>query len=131
MSAYASQIPIHVTSTLLGVPRADHQKIAGWIRDFAPTMEAPPMSPQQLAHTNDVCDLLMEYFAALVERLRRDPGDDLTSAIIRANAEDEESMTDAEILPNLAFSTSPGRTRRPTPSTSSPPSTETGTSSGT
>ena len=103
MSAYASQIPIHVTSTLLGVPKADHAKIAGWIRDFAPTMEAPPMSPEQLAHTNEVCELLMEYFAGLVERLREHPGDDLTSALIRANAEDDESMADEEILPNLAF----------------------------
>lgn len=103
MQTYAAQVPIHMTSRLLGVPRSDHDQIAAWIRDFAPTMTAPPMPPEQLAHTNEVCDHLMEYFRGLVAEKRRSPGEDLTSAIVGANAADPESLTDAEILPNLAF----------------------------
>lgn len=103
MHTYAAQVPIHMTSRLLGVPRADHEQIAEWVHDFAPTMTAPPMTPEQLARTNEVCDHLMAYFADLVEEKRKHPGDDLTSALIEANAADHESMTDAEILPNLAF----------------------------
>jgi cytochrome P450 len=103
MHDYAAQVPVTVTSMLLGIPREDHEKIADLIRDFAPTMAPAPMPPEQLARTNEVCDALMEYFARHVERKRENPGDDLTSALIRANAEDEESLHDEELLANMPF----------------------------
>jgi cytochrome P450 len=108
----AYPLPIEVISQLLGIPEEDRAFVATWPRtQLCCTFESGslkaatelertgPDAPRQ-AEADRIQQQLTDYFTLLIERRRREPGDDLISALITAE-EHGEQLTEAEINATL------------------------------
>lgn len=99
-SELAWPLPVAVGAMLLGLPRADRDALLGLQRRMAervPGMrELPPDARAAAAE-------LRAYFAELVERRRRDPGDDLVTTIARARPDGRPIGDDAVGMLFLLF----------------------------
>ena len=82
---YASPLPAIVIAELLGVPTADHELFRRWadavIHGLDPTQ---PPAVTEARHAAEAA--LQAYFARLLPQLRANPGPDLLSALIAAEA---------------------------------------------
>ena len=96
VAGLAWPLPIEVICELLGIPAEDRPFVAAWPRtqlccSFEPgslkaASELARSDPggTRRAEADRVQQQLTSYFADLIERRRRDPGDDLISALIAA-----------------------------------------------
>jgi hypothetical protein len=98
VEGYASVLPLMIISRLLDVPSRDHGRIERWINGFKHAVQYLPMSPEELAETNEAITGLNAYFAQLIEHRRKNPGGDLLSSLI-AEA-DAGAMTEEELIVN-------------------------------
>jgi cytochrome P450 len=92
VAGLARPVPCWVVAHYLGVPEQDRGRFAAWTDAL--------VSAQAGAGYASAADALAElygYFTELVERRRREPGDDLVSALLAVRVDDEE-LSVAEIL---------------------------------
>lgn len=94
---FATPMPVHVLIEFLGVPPEDHQIFREWTLGitelFVPTISAArrlELARKQVDFNN--------YLLDAISARRSSPGDDLISELILAQEEDEQSLTDREIL---------------------------------
>lgn len=91
---FSAKLPMDVVSEMLGVPGDDRDTLRTWadlVLHREPGMsEVPPAGIEASGK-------LLEYFARLVAARRRQPGDDLTSALIAAEL-DGERLSDREVM---------------------------------
>jgi cytochrome P450 len=102
MAEYASPLPIRVICALLGLPVGDHQ----WIRERAEalTVVLEPMLDVSILEPADAAARELEtYFTEQIERHRREPGDDLTSALVAVHDAPGSTLTRQELLANLVL----------------------------
>jgi hypothetical protein len=103
-------LPIAVISELIGIPTEDRAFVATWPRtQLCCSFEAgalktaaeldQPEAPRQ-AEADRIQQQLTDYFALLIDRRRREPGDDLVSALIAAE-EHGDQLTVEEINATL------------------------------
>jgi cytochrome P450 len=98
MSTFAYPLPIGVICALLGVPEADRP----WFRKRAAdlTVVLEPISTEDEMRLADEAGRELEaYFTDLIEQRRRDPQEDLTSALAAAGS----GLTGEELLANLVL----------------------------
>jgi cytochrome P450 len=91
---FAARLPMDVVSEMLGVPPDDRDLLREWAdlvlhREEGVT-EVPPAGIAASAN-------LLQYFAKLVAGRRRQPGDDLTRALLAAEL-DGERLGDREVM---------------------------------
>jgi cytochrome P450 len=82
----AYPLPVAVISEMLGVPHEDHATFAGWSAVLAKgldTLMSEP-TPEEAAANGVASDEFRAYFADLAEQRRREPRDDLISALVAA-----------------------------------------------
>ncbi|GAA5050529.1 cytochrome P450 family protein [Nocardia callitridis] len=91
---FAYPLPMRVVSELMGVDRADHPMLLDAYKAFFSLL-----TPQD--ERLRVIDELDVYFTALVREKTANPTDDLTSALILADQDDEEPLTEEEVVGNL------------------------------
>lgn len=95
----AAPLPIGVISWILGVPRADWQLLFRWTNEIIgkddPEFRRPGESPGQTIRR--ARGELHRYLTDLIERRRRDPGDDIVSQLLAAEIEGR-NLTEAELL---------------------------------
>ncbi|NMO53380.1 cytochrome P450 [Actinoplanes sp. TBRC 11911] len=90
--AFAEQLPVAVTSQLLGVPVHDRHRMRGWTRVL-------------FAHTSTPGEVIaaaqgmVGYLHELVELKRRTGGDDLTTALVEAH--DGDALSARELIDSL------------------------------
>jgi hypothetical protein len=89
----AEPLPVTVISELLGVPSEDHAQFRRWSYDLARALD-PLFEVQILDNADRAVRELTEYFRPLVEARRRAPGDDLISALVRAEEEGDRLSED-------------------------------------
>jgi cytochrome P450 len=81
----AYPLPLTVIADLLGVPREDTPRLRGWsavlTRALDPSVPLTGQPAEGLERRMTVLTEFREYFQRLVEQRRRDPGDDLVSAL--------------------------------------------------
>jgi cytochrome P450 len=104
----ASQLPLLVIMDLLGAPRADAERLrqlsrlGRWKREY-------PWAPASVRRGHADLQESHAYFAALVEQHRREPRENLTSALIEAHdagaVDDEELPVQLEQLVLAAHET--------------------------
>ena len=91
---FAARLPMDVISVMLGVPERDQDTLRGWadalLHREPGSSEVPPAGREGAAS-------LVRYFATALVRRRRQPGDDLVSALLAAEL-DGERLSDEEIL---------------------------------
>ncbi|MCK9926385.1 cytochrome P450 [Frankia sp. Mgl5] len=94
----AYPLPLTVICEILGVPAADHPAVQVWSQALARAFDPDAlMSPEALAERNRAIPEFLEYFGALVERHRREPGDNLISALAQVE-EAGDRLTADELL---------------------------------
>jgi cytochrome P450 len=96
MSGFANALPVMVIAEMLGVPPDHYERFKHWsdiVVSGDNTLPGTPLPPQFHAAIKE----LRSYFAAEIERRRRNPGADLVSALVAAH-DDAEAMDAGELL---------------------------------
>jgi cytochrome P450 len=78
VSAFAFPLPITVIAELLGVPPADRDRFREWSNAFVTPAFEPEEQERMLASMGQ----FVAYLQALFEERRREPGEDLVSALV-------------------------------------------------
>lgn len=103
VAALFKPLPSFVVAHYLGVPAADRSRFDGWTDAI--------VSANAQGHFGDAADAvgeLFEYFSALIERRRADPGDDTISQLVHAHdlagsGDDGSTAEDVPVLRILGF----------------------------
>src|SRR6516162_348003 len=90
LASFAFPLPITVICELLGIPVGDRDDFRTWSATIVSNAAAPEVFQ---AHTT----AMVRYFMALLAAKRREPGDDLLSALIAARDE-EDSLSENELV---------------------------------
>jgi cytochrome P450 len=99
----AYPLPVVIICELLGVPPEDHAKFQGWSSDLAHSIDPNPLvSPEQQERIEAAADAFVEYFRDLIERRRRDAGDDLLTGLIAAE-DGGDRLSETELLATGLF----------------------------
>lgn len=99
MAAVAEHYPIEVMCHVLGVPAEDHERFGEWNRAISWAL-----SLQLFMHIDEVSagfTHLRGYVAELAEQRRRDPQDDMVTAMVQAE-DGGDRLTDDEIQMMIA-----------------------------
>lgn len=102
LGSFAYPLPVTVICALLGVPAADWAQFRRWASDLTGVLE-PEITPQELAIADAGATELRDYFTELIAQRRRDPTDDLTTALVQAHDADGDRLSGEELLANLVL----------------------------
>lgn len=94
---FAVPLPAIVIAELLGVPPEDHPRFKAWSSELISLIGGEGGPEVNFARAQTAIDALMEYLGEIVAKRRREPGDDLISAMLHAQQE-RDALTDAELL---------------------------------
>jgi cytochrome P450 len=99
----AYPLPVVIICELLGVPPSDHLTFQQWSHDLAGAIDPQPLrTPEQEERIRAAAEAFVEYFTELIERRRRDPADELLSALIAAE-EEGDRLSESELLATALF----------------------------
>ena len=101
LADFAWPMPVIVIAEMLGVPIDERERFRGWARDLALTIE-PVLSDEQAARAEEAARAFREFFAQLIAERRRDPQEDLLTALIEAE-EAGERLTEGELVANIVL----------------------------
>jgi cytochrome P450 len=94
----AYPLPVVVICELMGVPADDHAEFRQWSRELARALDPEPfIAPEVMERRRKAINWFDEFFRALIAERRRQPRDDLLSALIEAE-EQGDRLTEAELL---------------------------------
>jgi cytochrome P450 len=96
---FAARLPTQVMLDLLGLPDADEMMMRHW-SDRCSNFLFQPVAPDKEAMAQEqraILDAQQFYFMPLIEERRRNPGEDMISAMTRAEVNGAR-LTDLEIL---------------------------------
>jgi cytochrome P450 len=96
---FAARLPTQVMLDLLGLPDSDEGMMRHW-SDRCSNFLFQPVAPDQEAlarEQREILDAQQAYFMPLIEARRRKPGEDMISAMARAEVAGER-LSDLEIL---------------------------------
>jgi cytochrome P450 len=99
MTDVAEHYPIEVMCHLLGVPDEDHEDFAKWNR--AITWALSFQLSEHLADVQWGLTQMNEYVSGLMADRRRDPKEDLVTALVQAREADDR-LSDGEVLSMIA-----------------------------
>jgi cytochrome P450 len=92
----AAPLPAIVIAELLGVPAADHRQFKSWAAEIVASLGRPTIDPQR-AGAVPAFQKLFAYLGEIIAERRREPRDDLISAMVQAQ-EENDALTDSELL---------------------------------
>jgi len=92
---FAFPLPFAVISEMLGVPTKDGDKLRAWSGLIVRSLE-PIVDTTLAVAIADASDKMYEYVGEMIERKRKEPADDLLSALIAAE-EQGDVLTDDEL----------------------------------
>jgi pimeloyl-[acyl-carrier protein] synthase len=95
----ASPLPILVISELLGVPAQDREQIRHWTNDLVALLD--PFSGGSLAQADRSYHGLAAYLRTLFAARRREPREDLISALVRES--DGDRLNEVELCATVAL----------------------------
>jgi cytochrome P450 len=91
---FAGKLPMDVISELMGVPEADRVQVRAWADGVMHRDEGVTDVPKEAIEASIN---LIVYYQAMVAERRKQPADDLTSALLQAEI-DGDRLTDDEVL---------------------------------
>jgi cytochrome P450 len=99
----AYPLPVRVICELLGVPHSDESVFKGWAHDLARALDPDFMIPDDVRQRQEAgFQSLRSYFEQLVAERRKNPGDDMLSALIQAE-DAGDRLTHEELLSTLGL----------------------------
>ncbi|MGE0826691.1 MAG: cytochrome P450 [Candidatus Binatia bacterium] len=104
MADLAYPLPVLVICEMLGVPAKDRELFKEWSGDVARTLD-PIQTPEMVARGHAVVETMVAYFRDLIVTLRKNPQENILSAMIAAE-EKGDRLSEDELLANciLLFS---------------------------
>ncbi len=102
MTAFARRLPIEVICEMLGIPTADRHRFTEVDENAGRILDPTPMSPEELERVNHDTLEGAAYFDDLCERRRREPTDDLLTAMVQSETE-HGKLTREELSANIAL----------------------------
>ena len=101
IESLAFPMPVTVIAEMLGVPSQDMDRFKHWSNDISLTIE-PSLREDQIRRVERASEKLYDYFESIIEERRREPQDDMITALL--NAEDEgDRLTHEELLGTLVL----------------------------
>lgn len=98
VKALAYPLPVAVIAQLLGVPRDDEPRFAGFARVLLGALEPSfRLEPEEAARRADATNGFIAYFSEHIADRRRAPRDDLLSKLIAAR-DGEDLLTEDEVV---------------------------------
>ncbi len=92
VSALASELPLQVICSILGVPQDDRAMLCDWMDQGIASGSGSIIAPEFLRK-------LRHYGTALIETKRLEPADDILSTVVHARSDtDGTALTDRELL---------------------------------
>ena len=91
----AEPLPAIVIAELLGVPAADHRQFREWSSTLIAALAA--RNDIERARGSEAAQKILQYLSDVIAERRREPRDDLISAMIAAQ-EERDVLSDAELL---------------------------------
>jgi cytochrome P450 len=110
LADYAEPMPVFVIADLLGVPRADHQRLRAWSQAIVHMYE-PRVGPEVKAAAVEASTAFSDYVRAVIADRRAHPGEDLISDLIAergrgAKLSDDELVASVVLLLNAGHEAS-------------------------
>ena len=96
---FAFPLPVTVISQMLGVPAADQELFKAWSRDLAGTLDIDDRA-ETYERGSKTTEEVSAYLKTLIDARRRDPKDDLMTALIAAE-EQGDRLNEQEMIANL------------------------------
>ncbi|MFJ9952662.1 cytochrome P450 [Kitasatospora sp. NPDC091207] len=90
IEAVASPLPMSVVCELFGIPDEDRPRVKSWFHRFGRLAE-------DIDKSEAAIEQYEEYLSGLIRQRRSEPGDDLISALVATQAQDDR-LTDSELL---------------------------------
>ena len=106
----AAELPLEVIVELMGVPREDRHKIFEWTNISLGRADAGEIDPEYRLDDDQLEQTHLEmfrYVQDLCGRRRREPGNDIMSELLQAEA-DGDGLTDVELAAFFQFLSSAG-----------------------
>src|SRR5581483_2759208 len=97
METVAGPLPALVIAEMLGIPRADRLSFQRWSEELASLVLGSPGGGPRYDRARDGLRELITYFEGLIDRYRREPGENLISALIHTQ-DSGEVLTREEVL---------------------------------
>jgi len=95
IARFAFPLPFQVITEMLGMPEGDRDQLRQWSHTITRFLE-PLTTPDQLMEAVDASDHMEQHLHDAIDWKRRNPADDLLSAMIAAE-EDGDRMSPAEL----------------------------------
>ncbi len=99
---FAYPLPASVIGDMLGVPRADLDRLKQWSDDLATFVLTSPVNRDRYRLAAEGSREMTAYFRDLIAERRRQPGDDVTSGLIAAHLEGDRLSAD-ELVANCVL----------------------------
>lgn len=84
VSDLAFEVPLRVICGMLGIPEADRASMLEWTPDFFRIFVPSANDADGIAACHRACQNFIDYLGEQIEYRRRTPGDDIFSALVRA-----------------------------------------------
>ncbi|MBX3072883.1 cytochrome P450 [Candidatus Obscuribacterales bacterium] len=98
---FAFPLPVVVIAEMLGVPREDREQFKLWSHALTDTLEPEP-NIEKMKQANKATEELYEYLRPLVSERRKNPKNDLITALAAAE-EEGKKLTEDELLANCVL----------------------------
>ncbi len=97
---YAFPLPVTVISNLLGVRAEDRDKFRAWSNKFTANLDMK-LNPLRIYEAQMAANHLLDYFKVLIKERRHDSREDLLSALVKAESQNDGRLSENELLANL------------------------------
>ncbi len=94
---FAYPLPVTVIAEMMGIPLEDHASFKRWSGEIVGFMATPKPSAAVLLQSQDSLLAMQQYFREIYAKRRRQPEDDLISALVQAEMEGD-SLTEEEMV---------------------------------
>jgi pimeloyl-[acyl-carrier protein] synthase len=102
ISEFAFQLPIVVIAELLGVPSERRALFKKWSNDITLAFSGS-VQPMRMAKSYLAMQNLRLFLKLVINEKRLNPQNDLISAMVNAQSEDNDRLSDAELLANTVL----------------------------
>ena len=94
---FSYPLPVTVIAEMMGIPVEDHARFKTWSREIVGFMATPKPTPEILFKSQDALLAMQQYFRDIYAKRRRQPEDDLITALVQAELEGDR-LTEEEMV---------------------------------
>jgi cytochrome P450 len=97
IATVAAPLPSIIIAEMLGVPIEDRLAFESWTAKVSPLVSTGLDDPTRYGSVAEGMDALVKYFSTLFQRYRAEPANNLISALLRAQ-ENDDALSEAELM---------------------------------